>query len=227
MPSKTLVTSPVYGLASPPQRFAPYQRAIIGYGPTIYVPCDETSAATVLSDAFGRYRLSKVSTPSPGQTPIATGSLHSARVTSGTAWSLGATLAISTTFTYGMIYRDEGSGTDGGGWCQWNGAGQGFLVQSGNMRMYVGGTFINGGSNTQTHFWVGTYDGTSIRIYRDGALTGGPTAAGSSGATGALGINLYSGTARQCQAKVSDCFVLSGIVLSATQIAALAALITV
>jgi hypothetical protein len=216
------VLSPVFGLpkrAVEPPLLNRFQSLIQSYSPMLFFKCDEQSGS--VTDYTSRYSMAKTGSPVYRSAPLAAGELGSINCPSNGYFLGTALLDAGGVFTIGAVLDVSATGEV----CyfgDWNANGTMLYTATGtDMRFYVGASFIQYASApTGRHLWVGTFNGTTATLYRDGAsvASGSLTSVTS---TAAWSINDYNSQGRNGGFSISDGFVISLRALSATQVKAL------
>jgi hypothetical protein len=216
------VLSPVFGLpkrAVEPPALNRLQSLILSYSPTLFFKCDEQSGSIV--DYANRYSLSKTGSPTYRTGPLATGELGSINCPASAYFRGSTALDLGSVFTIGAIL-DITVTAEVAYFGDWNATGTMLYTSNGtNFRLYVGANPITYSSApTGRHLWVGTFDGSTATLYRDGVsvASGSLTPVTS---TSVWSINDYQNSlGRSGGFSISDAFAIQRS-LSATQVKAL------
>lgn len=200
-----------------------YADAVLASGPLRYYRCNET-VGTTLRDLVGTANMTVTGTPTkmgaPGAPGIKDG--FGFQTTDGSGGYASAAAAALPTSAYTLAaWTFGGTVSDRGIFGQWTSTGgsAGALLYRSTSSV-IG--FIHQGTNITSsgsvdnlwHFVVGTWDGSNIRLYVDGALRGGPSAVGTAAASaGGWSIGTYfvsgSGSSRITTGITSECVLWS------------------
>ena len=125
------------------------------------------------------------------------------------------------TFTIGMVWKEDGSGTDEGFWGGWNGSGMMFGY-NGGMNVYGSGSLSTSQSLSGTHLWIATSDSGTLTLYKDGTSVASGSQTYTPTSTQTWGINWYSSGLHNAKGWASDCFYIPQA-LDSTEVAGIAA----
>lgn len=208
----------VYGVPSAKPLFAmtPFRRAILALNPVHFWPCDDAYTLATDYGSVPQNIDTSVGGGVFGCGPLLSGEKHSVGV-SGTGVRTAATLSFPSQFTYGVFVSVYGIGSENVYMGAWNGAGTMIYSSTTTLRAYMGGSSVTSGTaiSTGRHLLVATYNG-DLSLYLDGSLVAGPTTLASSATSTSLGINVYSGAAKNLRAQATDLFITSSAASAGT-----------
>lgn len=229
MATPIATTPAVFGLPPGGGPLSRFRRAVVALGPRHLYLCDDAVGATSVADYTGRASMTTV-TCAPGSTAIAPGERASVGFSSGTYAQAPSALSLPPSFTLGVIASIDSFGGGNNDCCMFGAwSGPGTMLYAGitpTVRLYVGSSFASYALDMRglgPTLVVGTYDGVSARLYVNGVLVAGPTAASTGNSSTPLSINRYSTTTCTAGGSVSDAFMLA-YALTAAQVAALQSL---
>lgn len=225
-----MTAEPIYGLPSAGAVLSRFRAALIAYGVSNLWLCDDAPSASSLADYKGGVPLA-ITSASPGAPPIVSGDFHSFSFASGQYAKAAGTYVYPGVFTTGVVVNLVSYGGGNNDCCllgAWNSAGSMLYTSlAPAIRFYMGGSDVGAAVDIRglgRQFICATYDGTQVRLYRNGVLVAGPTTIAYSNSTTSMMINRYTTTTCTATGRVSDGFVIPSV-LTAAQLAALNALI--